>query len=832
MHKKLLNILCAGAIILPTMLFGAGCALFNSSQEKYETGVNINLSLDTTGLHDAEKVQIGYDSDCVANVYNEYFYANKDYVSSNDMSSITINDIYFSELKGKSKGYELKDIILYLNIKNYDDEPISLSMTAATESQDIELDCEQISYIQEVAEGREAKKQVAAFRVRYKNDISIKRFVADIDLNITLATIPVVEDSEGVFTYTYNVETKTAIVDSYTDSTGDLSTIKIPRFVENPEDIEGGLYTVTELKAQLFSGNSVLKNVYLPDTLTKIGVLSFYNTTALDKVYMADNIKYIGRTSFAASAIKGEVYLPQEMVAFTDIPTSVAEQPDAEDYVGLQTFYAASNVEKIVIPEGVERIPMGTFWKCTSLKEVIFPTTIKEFGSYQSGSLRGSLLMQESGIERLDLYNTDLTKIEGIQAFCNTKSLVDVYLPKNLKLLDYNSFYGSTLSKIVVPDTLEELGQAVFYNCINLTNITIPNSLKKMGDAVFGESGLVSFNFPKNIKSIPNSTFTGCKNLENITLKAGLKTIEVGAFQACHKLKNITIPSSVEFIGDYAFNHCYNLETEVLVLPAGIKQIGGRIYDPANPLVEPYGSHVFYNCGTPYLKAFSIAETNPYYMVVDGVLYRKENGVPVELVAYPAAKQDEVYIMPDSVKDAYELSLSRPYYLKKIVLSDSFVIRKIEGKEAEDCGNDNWANNLSWMIYVFCGVSEVEVKDTHPLYKNIGKGIYSKDGKTLYWHPLYSTQENDTITIAEGTEIIFAGALGNELNRKSNVAGEYFPDVNRLYAFKELVIPSSVTFIDEVSLVGINAQTWNISLVENTVYKVENGDIVTIAAAE
>ncbi len=812
--NKLLKTLFAGMVLTPVALLSAGCdSIFVGDDAKYETGVNINLTIDSSALEEAAKVQLGYSTDFTADVYGKSHVQTGSYIRADLTPNLKVKDIYFSNLKDSVHGYELKDMILYLNVRNYDNKPLAVAMSATSQNENIEFDCEQIEYVQELASGYDPVTQTAAFRIMYKNDIDISSFMADIDLNVTLSTLPIVADTQGALEYTFDINKKTAIVSSYNDITASITDVKIPRFVNNPEDVEGGPYTVTEIKDRVFYSNQVIKKVYMPDTLEKIGYLAFYGTTALEKVYMSDNLKYIGRTCFNSSGISGELYLPQKLEGFVDIPSSVESADDAEQYTGIQPFYYAKNLTKVVIPEGIKKLPMGAFWGCSNLKTVILPTTLDELYAYENGGVRGCLAFRESGIETIDLYNTKITSMEGLFTFYKAPNLKTAYLPKNSVDIGIQSFYMSTaLENVVFPTSLETVADAAFYGCSALKDIVLP----------------------VGTKYLKHSVFANCSNLENISMPEGLIEIGCSVFGNCKKLKTIDFPDTVEYLGSTLLNHCPYLENEVIVLPSNLKQVGGRTYDPNNPIHDVlqnggYG-YVFYNCGAEHLKAFEIAESNPYYMTIDGVLYLKENGVPTVMIAYPAGKKDSVYIMPDTVVDAHELSLSRPYYLSEIVLSDSFIIKSFPEEQWDVYIQGNWANNLSGMIYVYCGVSKVTVKATNPNYKNIGKGIYSKDGKTLYWYPMYSTQENDTITIAEGTETIFAGALVADSKRTTNEQADYFPGVNKLYGFKNLVIPASVKSIDPITLSSINCQGWTITVAEgNTVYEVVDGKLVSKA---
>jgi hypothetical protein len=176
------------------------------------------------------------------------------------------------------------------------------------------FDCESIGYIQEKDNDLSVKTQTAAFRVRYKNDESIKKELKDVKLKLTFKKLTPIADTLEVFGWTFDAASKTAVVSSYNDSTNLITDVKVPRTVVNEDD--GQTYVVTELGKDLFRSNAIVKKVYLPDTLTKIGPSAFLQTTALDKVYMPEGIQYISAQAFAKSTLKGDLYLPESLIKF------------------------------------------------------------------------------------------------------------------------------------------------------------------------------------------------------------------------------------------------------------------------------------------------------------------------------------------------------------------------------------------------------------------------------------------------------------------------------------------------------------------------------------
>ena len=86
---------------------------------------------------------------------------------------------------------------------------------------------------------------------------------------------------------------------------------------------------------------------------------------------------------------------------------------------------------------------------------------------------------------------------------------------------------STTLRSILLPTSLQEIGDRAFMNCVNLTEIAIPDS----------------------VTSIGASAFTGCVELQRVVLGKGLRTIGDNAFAACNSLMELRLPEGLEQIG-------------------------------------------------------------------------------------------------------------------------------------------------------------------------------------------------------------------------------------------------------------------------------------------
>jgi len=100
----------------------------------------------------------------------------------------------------------------------------------------------------------------------------------------------------------------------------------------------------------------------------------------------------------------------------------------------------------------------------------------------------------------------------------------------------------------------------VFYSCSSLTSLIIPNGVINIGDDEFSQCyNLTNVIIPNSVTSIGPRAFEDCYLLSNITIPNRVTSIGYIAFLYCTSLNNVTFGSGVTNIADSAFFYCTNL---------------------------------------------------------------------------------------------------------------------------------------------------------------------------------------------------------------------------------------------------------------------------------
>ncbi len=162
----------------------------------------------------------------------------------------------------------------------------------------------------------------------------------------------------------------------------------------------------------------------------------------------------------------------------------------------------------------------------------------------------------------------------GAYAFMNCTSLVSVTIPDSVTYISDYAFYGCTkLASITIPDSVTFIGLGAFRGCISLPSITVDvsNTNYSSEDGVLFDKSKTeliqypagksdpSYTVPDSVTTIDSTAFDQCSSLASVTIPDSVTSIGSAAFNQCSSLASITIPDSVTTVGPSTFWGCTSL---------------------------------------------------------------------------------------------------------------------------------------------------------------------------------------------------------------------------------------------------------------------------------
>jgi len=127
--------------------------------------------------------------------------------------------------------------------------------------------------------------------------------------------------------------------------------------------------------------------------------------------------------------------------------------------------YDRDSVKKIIVTEGITKLPMDIFSKYDSLTEVTIGNNVDFVGGWSFCYCRN--------LKKVSLPDSMDTILSGMFEGCI--SLEEINIPKNVKTIAGNAFFGcSRLKKIEFQDSVKTIGYRAFYGCSKLSEVIFP----------------------------------------------------------------------------------------------------------------------------------------------------------------------------------------------------------------------------------------------------------------------------------------------------------------------------------------------------------------------
>ena len=111
----------------------------------------------------------------------------------------------------------------------------------------------------------------------------------------------------------------------------------------------------------------------------------------------------------------------------------------------------------------------------------------------------------------------------------------------------YDSNGYNAVREIVLPDTVEKIGDMAFSTCMALETVRMPENLRQIGNAAFMHcQSLRNIEIPDSVEEIGKCAFAYCRSLEEIRIPANLKRLSDGVFMGCESLEQFTGASETD----------------------------------------------------------------------------------------------------------------------------------------------------------------------------------------------------------------------------------------------------------------------------------------------
>ena len=319
----------------------------------------------------------------------------------------------------------------------------------------------------------------------------------------------------------------------------------------------------------VFSGCTNLKTVTFEEGTAQVAPSIFANCPGLLEVYLPESVEKIGKASFENSGIV--------KLNMTD---SFKEAKNGK--IDANAFKNCKNLIEVKMSHTITTLEQFAFRNCTGLESIEIPKSINssEWNGVFSGCTNLKTVTFEEGTAQV-----------APSIFANCPGLLEVYLPESVEKIGKASFENSGIVKLNMTDSFKEakngkIDAIAFENCKNLKEVKISNTITMLDDYAFGNCiGLEDIEIPKSINECSycgnNGVFTGCTNLKNVSFEEGMKKVPKYMFWKCGGPLEVSLPESVTTIEEGAFS---NSGITQITFPTSLKTISSNAFKTCSSL--------------------------------------------------------------------------------------------------------------------------------------------------------------------------------------------------------------------------------------------------------
>ncbi len=552
---------------------------------------------------------------------------------------------------------------------------------------------------------------------------------------------------------------------------------------------ESGLYYKINNDEIIITGcDDKLKDITIPSEIdglpvTAIGESAFTWKSQLNSVVISEGIRRIEYCGFSSCRFLTSVKLPQSL-----------------EYIGENGFDGCDRLKDIEIPPKVTVINRYAFRNC-AFETLEIPDTVTSIREY---AFSGCSEMTEVSISQ------NINVIEK-QAFESCYMLQYVIVPYGVERIEQEAFSRCTsLKAVFLPESLSYIGKEAFNYCNSLKEIELPDSISEIDDSVFYDTGITEINLPENLQYLGNTALpkklnyetengiqyygnwaVGCdtdKDTKSLTVREGTVGIASGAFSLSYG-GDINIPSTVEYIGNNSFKSAYS-----------------------------------------NIQNVNVSEDNKYFCSSDGILYSKDMS---QLICYPAGKDETSFDIPETVSEISAYAFYENKYLTSVNFPDS--VKYIDDYAFSYCKGFTELSLPSGLLeigknaFANCSGFEYQYKlDIPDSVTKIGENAFASSNMYITRY----TENNSNIEMVDDWIV-----AGDDFFKSQEINFAVRGIADGAYKEKEitdLVLPDEVEYIGESAfqdcriLENINLPQNIVSIDDKAFMGCENVDIISI----
>lgn len=467
------------------------------------------------------------------------------------------------------------------------------------------------------------------------------------------------------------------------------------------------------------------------------------------------------------------------MAAFADLPNlEKVTIPDSVEKIDDYVFYNCKSLKKITIPDSVTSIGKECFGECESLEKISFGKKVKAIGDgsfLKCQSLRQIVVAPESKFficKKGGLYQQK-EKVLYFYYDCFKKANIE----KDTKRIGTFAFADhNELQEVHIPASVTVIGGGAFYQCKNLRKVIFAQKSKC--------KKIESYNSKRDV----HGCFSYCEKLAKLDFPKSLRSIGVYGLMSCTSLKNVRFPEGFRFIGSHCLSDCTSLKRVYFG-----KSFEGYL-DYKQDVSDGYKAedarlNRWFVNDTRSLKEIKVSKKNPFFSTENGVMYDKKKEV---LYVYPEGKKDIKFKIPKSVRKIRAWAFDQCNHLRTV---------EIFGQKTEIQSTVFWKNTNLKSVKIYGEGTKLEEESFYQCKKLKSVAVYGE--KSWIASKAFKRCKNiKSVTISGKKTEIEPKAFGQSKNftiygKEDSEAQKFAKDYNKKFVvIKKIKYPVAYLLIE------------------------------------
>lgn len=250
-----------------------------------------------------------------------------------------------------------------------------------------------------------------------------------------------------------------------------------------------------------FYGCSSLQNLIFPDKLKNVAADAFQGCKNINSLYIGASLQNLSYSHFSSMTKLNSIVVSEnnKMYDSRNRCNAIIDKtndelilgcgntliPSTIKSIGHSAFRGNENILSIEIPNTVKVIDYAAFDECYNLTDVKIGSGVQEIHSNPfkgCGSLKSIIVDSQNSIydSRENCNAIILKETSKLQVGC-----MNTIIPNTILSIEYGAFEGSSISSIIIPNSVKTIGFSAFYKCEKLENVTLGENISEILEYAF-----------------------------------------------------------------------------------------------------------------------------------------------------------------------------------------------------------------------------------------------------------------------------------------------------------------------------------------------------------